>query len=285
MARLGCDYETLRAVNSRLVYCSLSGWGADGPYVDRSGHDLNYVSIGGLTGAMVTPQPMGGQIADIGAAYVGVAGILAALLKRERSGEGSFVDTALSESALPFVIAPWTEAVGSGRHAPGRLTGGWACYNVYRAQDGKLVSLAALEPKFWSNFCHAVGRADLSDSDYQDPARQADLKQELVDLFATRTADDWDALLTPADCCFALVNTPGTMADDPHIQARGMLGIGTDGAPWMRSPVRLSDELFEIGRVPGYGEHTREVLREAGYSDDQIDDLVAAGAIQEQDAD
>ncbi|MEQ9027995.1 MAG: CoA transferase, partial [Aggregatilineales bacterium] len=107
MARLGCDYETLKAISPTLVYCALSGWGADGPYAMSGNHDLNYVAIAGLTGAMETPQVMGGQVADIGGAYIGVAGILAALFRRERTGEGAFVDTSLAESALPFALYNW----------------------------------------------------------------------------------------------------------------------------------------------------------------------------------
>jgi crotonobetainyl-CoA:carnitine CoA-transferase CaiB-like acyl-CoA transferase len=282
--KLGCGYEALKAVNPRLVYCSLSGWGQDGPYVDRSGHDLNYVSIGGITGAVEQPQVQGGQMADIGGAYIAVSGILAALLRRERTGVGGYVDASLFEAALPFVLAPWAEAVnkaGSGG-IQRTLTGGLACYNIYTTADGRQVSLAALEPKFWANFANAVGRSDWLQGNYQDPERQAALKQEVSALFARKTADEWQALLGDADCCFALVNPPEAIADDPHIQARGMLGVGEDGAVWMRSPVRLDGEEFQIGRVPGYGEHTREILCEAGYSDTEIDELCAAGVVRQE---
>ncbi len=281
MGRFGCGYDDLRAINRRLVYCSLSGWGADGPYVARSGHDLNYLSIGGFTGGMPTPQPPGGQVADIGAAYIGVAGILAGLLKAEKSGEGSHVDVALSESALPFVLAAWAEAVSLTLRQPGALTGGLACYNVYGTKDGRYVSLGALEPKFWSNFCTAVGLSEHSDSDYQSPEKQPLLKQTLTDLFAGKTAAEWDALLGDVDCCFALVNDPIDVANDPHIQARGMMGVDDDGTPWMRSPVRMTGEHIERGAIPGYGAHTRDVLAEFGYTPAAIDDLIDAGVVQQ----
>lgn len=279
MARLGCDYDTLRAINPRLVYCAISGWGADGPYVDRSGHDLNYVSIAGLTGAMENPQVPGGQVADIGGAYIAAAGILAGLFGAARTGEGNFVDVSLFESSLPFVLYPWVEAVTTGLNQPGGLTGGAACYNIYRTRDQQAISLAALEPKFWSNFCAAVERPDLI-PDYLSPERQPYLRAELTQIFVLKTLAAWRSLLERADCCFAVVNPPGALGDDPHVQARDMVGIGADGAPWMRSPIRMG-EGFTPGQVPGYGEHTRAVLTEAGYSEAAIDGFIRSGVVKE----
>jgi crotonobetainyl-CoA:carnitine CoA-transferase CaiB-like acyl-CoA transferase len=281
MARLNCDYESLQAINPRLVYCGLSGWGADGPYAQMGNHDLNSVSVAGLTGAMENPQVMGGQFADMGGSYLAVTGILAALLRRERTGEGGFVDASLSESALPFVLYNWTEALMTGtKGGQGALTGGQACYRVYRAKDGESVSLAALEPKFWSNFCHVIGREDLLDG-YLEAEKQARLIAELNRVFAEKNADEWQAILGDVDCCFTVVKHPAEIADDPHYQARGLLGQFEDGTPWMRSPARISGSEPTIENViPGYGEHTREVLLEADYDDDAIDALIAAGAVK-----
>lgn len=283
MAKLGCDAAALRAINPRLIYCSLSGWGADGPYAQRSGHDLNYLAVSGLLGAMSSPAVPGGQVADVGGALAAVTGILAALVGRERTGEGRTIDIGLFEAALPFSLQRWVEVMTTNGTddvpAGGSLTGGLACYNVYKARDGRAVTLGAIEPKFWERFCTAVERPDLIPG-YTAPARQAYLRVELTELFALRPAADWDALLTPVDCCFALVNAPADITDDPHIAGRGMLGVGADGTPWMRSPVRMSDAPFQPGDVPGYGQHTRAVLGEAGYSGAEIDALIAAGAVK-----
>jgi crotonobetainyl-CoA:carnitine CoA-transferase CaiB-like acyl-CoA transferase len=278
MQRLGADYAALRDVNPRLIYCALSGWGADGPYALRSGHDLNYAATAGLLGGMGQPQPFGGQVADIGGAYVAVIGVLAALLRRGAGGAGAFVDASLFEGSLPFGLYNWAEALKTGRGGgDGSLTGGAACYNIYAARDGRAVALAALEPKFWANFCAAVERPDLL-PDHLLPERQSYLRAELAEIFALRSADDWRALLEPADCCFSLVIAPADVAADAQIQARGLMGSGDDGAPWLRSPVRLDGLPFALGSVPGYGEHTRAVLQEAGYDAQTVERLLAAGA-------
>jgi alpha-methylacyl-CoA racemase len=262
LAKFGCDYESLRVVNPRLVYCGLYGWDADGPMAQAAGHDLNYVAMAGLTDAADIPQVIGGQVADIGGAYIAVSGILAALFRRERTGIGGFVDVSMSEAALPFNMYNWTEAVtadfGGGE---GHLTGGLAYYRVYTASDGVPVALAALEPKFWSNFCMAVGKPEWM-AYHGQTAKQLELRALLTELFASRPAAEWDRLLTGADCCFSLVTPLKDIHTSPQYQTRAALGIGADGQPWMRSPIRIDGFLPPLGSVPGYGEHTEQIMTE-----------------------
>lgn len=280
MARLGCGYDDLKTLNPKLVYCAISGWGADGPYVDRGGHDVNYVSIAGIPGSMETPQVLGAQIGDIAGAYMAMNGIMAALFRRERTGEGAFVDVSLFESSLPFALQAWIEAQALGtKGGEGGLSGGNAFYRIYRARDGKTVSLAAMEPKFWGNFCTAVERPDLI-ADYILPERQKYLRAELEELFALKTADEWATHLKDVDCCFALVNPPEALGNDPHVQARGLVGRGADNSLWMRTPLRIDGMDFAPGSVPGYGEHTRAALQEAGYTAAEIDVLVSKGVVK-----
>lgn len=277
--RLHVDYDTLKAINPRLIYVSLSGWGQDGPYQKLSGHDLNYVSLFGLQGAMQTPQPLGGQVADVGGAYLGVMGILAALFQRERVGTGEYVDVALAESALPFAFYQIVEALTVGwTNGAGSLSGRMAYYNVYQSSDQQALALAAIEPQFWANFCQAVERPDWIAR--QNTADQAALKAEVQTLFATQTAQEWDVLLSGADCCFSLVAAPETVPDDPQIQARGVLGVNDKGVLWLRSPLNLaSSRNVEQTPAPAQGEHTREVLAAAGYSPDEIQRLLGQGAV------
>ena len=280
-ARLGADYETLKAVNPRLVYCSLSGWGQSGPYAQVSGHDLNYIARNGVLGADMTPRMPGAQVADVGGAYVAVMGVLAALLKRHRTGRGDYIDVALSEAAMPLALAAWVGSqsppVDSGFIS---LRGESACYRVYWTADDRQVALGAIEPKFWANFCRAVERPEWIEQ-HQDRRKQPDLIEAVAALFKTKSADEWAALLDDADCCFSRVISPAQLLDDPHIQARGMVGVTEAGLPWMRSPIRLDKAEKEIYPAPKHGEHTSQILAEIGYTDAEIGQLLSDGIIRQ----
>lgn len=280
LARLNCGPDDLRASNPRLIYCAISGWGQDGPYAERSGHDLNYAALAGLVGAMPQPAPLGGQAADLSGAYVALAAIMAALLRRDRTGVGAVIDTALFEAALPLTLVGWLEAVygPAASMLPGTLTGRYACYHVYTTADGEAVALAALEPKFWANFCRAVERPDLAALDHLAPDLQPALTAELAAIFASRPATAWDALLSEADCCFTRVTPPAQIHDDPQVRTRESLGISDEG-PWLRSPLRLDQVEATHGPAPGLGEHTRAVLRDHGFSDDDIDRWMTQGVL------
>mgnify|MGYP001342131974 FL=1 len=277
MARLHCDYPTLKAINPRLIYCSLSGYGQTGAYALESGHDLTYAARTGLLGEMNNPQPLGGQAADIGGAYTAVSAITAALFRRERTGDGAYLDISLFEAAIPFVSYSWTEAVAESRTGDvvqrGILSGRFACYNLYQTHDRLPVALAALEMRFWENFCKAVERPDLI-AYHVDPAHQRYLLAEVQQIFALKTAAAWDQLLGKVDCCYSRVNSLLEVGDDPHIRERGMLAVSPEGIPFMRSPIRIAGETITIKEAPGFGEHTIDVLREAGFTDEEISGLI-----------
>lgn len=280
-ARLGADYATLSAINPRLVYCSLSGWGQDGPYAQVSGHDLNYIARNGLLGAERTPRTPGAQAADIAGAYVAVMGLLAALLKREKTGRGDYLDVALAEAAMPLAMTAWVEAKAPKADDPFiSLRGESACYNVYYSADDKPLALGAIEPKFWANFCQAAEKSEWIEQQTRRE-RQPALIKAVAALFKTKTAAAWHDLLNDADCCFTRVIAPGRLLDDPHIRARGMVGVTDNGLPWMRSPIRLGSDEIDLREAPGYGEHTRETLAEIGYAADEIDRLIDAGVIRQ----
>ncbi|MYD09114.1 MAG: CoA transferase, partial [Chloroflexi bacterium] len=281
--RLGADYETLSAVNPRLVYCSLSGWGQTGPYAHLSGHDLNYIARNGLLGADLAPATPGAQAADVSGAYVAVMGILAALLQRQQTGEGDCLDVALSEAAMPLALAAWVEA----QTTPPNdgfisLRGESASYRVYSCADGEPVALGAVEAKFWANFCRAVEQPEWIAQQF-DRRRQPALIDEVAALFKSKTADDWSAVLAGADCCFSRVIAPDQLLDDPQIAARGMVGLDERGVPWMRSPIRLRGDATtrQPAPAPAHGEHTIESLREIGYSPADIERLLADNVIRQ----
>jgi crotonobetainyl-CoA:carnitine CoA-transferase CaiB-like acyl-CoA transferase len=287
--RLGVGWERLSAQNPGLVYCAISGYGQDGPLRDRSGHDMNYLGLVGLLGLTGEkggpPVQSAGQIADLGGGGLMAAfGILAALRERDRSGQGQFVDVSMADGALSWL------AMVAGRYfaegvAPQRgdleLAGRLICYRPYACKDG-WVSLGALEPKFWQAWCQGVGREDLVEKQFEAPGSEAHAEVERI--FLERTRDEWEAFASRNDCCLEPVLGLDEALDSELVRAREMV-VAID-QPGVAEPVRQLGVPVKLSRTPGapqgpgpvLGEHTREVLREVGYSDDEIGELEEHGA-------
>jgi len=283
MDRLGLGYAALAVDNPRLVYCALTGFGQTGPYRDVAGHDLNYMALSGALGlggpVDRPPQVLPVQVADISGSLWALVAILAALHARNTSGQGRFLDVSMTDGVTGFLTAALAPHIGSGSAAPARgadvLTGGQACYGVYATGDGGFMSLAALEPKFWLVFCQKVDHLDWVKRQF-DPR----LKDEVAALFATRPRAEWEAVFAGSEACVEPVLAPAEVAGHPLHVARGML-ITSDGLTRIRTPTR-HPAAPPSGKAPALGEHTREVLLEAGLSDTQITELVAAGVVREQ---
>ncbi|MFO0614012.1 MAG: CaiB/BaiF CoA-transferase family protein [Polyangiaceae bacterium] len=285
LGRLGLAPETLMQEHPRLIVCSLTGYGQTGPLRDRAGHDLNYVARSGLLGAQGpagdAPAPPGFQVADVSGGMWCVIGILGALLERERSGRGKYLDIAMSEGTLPFAVMSLANALaGAGRaHGTDVLTGGIAPYNTYRTKDGRAVALAALEPKFWMAFAaHAGISASLEDL-FPGP-HQAAGKERLAKLFAEKTLSEWIVWAEGKDCLLEPVLTPEEAVGDAHLTARGMFPAseappGSPARRTLRSPV-TPESGVSTRRAPRAGEHTREILLEAGLSEAEVTALVEA---------
>jgi alpha-methylacyl-CoA racemase len=289
--RLGVGFEALRAVNPGIVLCSITGFGQDGPLRDRSGHDMNYLGLVGLLGltgeAGGPPVQAAGQIADLGGgALMAAFGILAALRERERSGEGQHVDASMADGALSW-LAMVAAATLAGAPAPRRggleLAGGLVCYRPYACADG-WVTLGALEPKFWAAWCRGVGREDLVERQFEAPGSAA--HREVEAIFAARTRDAWAAFAGEHDCCLEPVLELEEALGSELVRARDM--VVELEQPGAERPVRLLGVPVKLGRTPGdparapgpaLGEHTHEVLREAGLAAEEIAALEEAGAI------
>jgi crotonobetainyl-CoA:carnitine CoA-transferase CaiB-like acyl-CoA transferase len=273
--RLGCGPAALLARNPRLIVCSISGYGQDGPYAGRAGHDIGYVAVAGVlarNGLGAVPVLPGVQVGDFfGGTQQAVIAILAALLERERTGKGRHLDVAMSEGAMALLLPHFGAlAAGEGPQARGEdlLSGSYPCYRVYACKGGGAAVLGALEPKFWERFCAAVARPDWT-------ARQLDreLSADVDELFLSATRDEWVERLAQADCCFEPVLEPVEARAHPQHRARGVF---LDSAQ-MRTLPALGEPA--PGRAPGVGEHTVEVLREHGLTEAEIDVLRAAGAL------
>ncbi len=253
--RLGFGEERLNALNPNLIHCALSGFGQTGPFRLASGHDVNYVSMtGGLSASGVAERPVipFPPLADHAGAMQAVITILGALVGRGLHGGGAYLDVSLSESLLSW------QDLGLSLPPPrgeGLLNGGCACYQIYRTADDRFVSVSPLEPKFWANFCNAVGRPEWIPRQYE-PLPQTALIAEVADLMATRSRDDWDAVLIPADCCYQAVLDYAEVAEHPQIKARGL--------------VVPRDKYIEVlfpAMVDGVGPEPRPPLRQAEAED------------------
>jgi alpha-methylacyl-CoA racemase len=284
--RLGAGHARLREENPRLVVCAITGYGQAGPYRDLAGHDINYCAIAGalaLNGPADAPLPLGVQVADVaGGAWVAVAGILAALHRRERTGAGAIVDVAMTEGALGMLAMPLGMSWASGEPlARGRdpLSGASACYRVYRTSDGRFVALGALEPRFFARFCEAVGRPDLAARQFDDGGRGP--VEELEALFATRTRDAWAALGREDDLCLTPVLEGEEPHRDPHLVARGVFGTSAQGgaAGYLATPVRVDGGPAPARPAPELGADTGAVLAECGFTDGEIAELRARGVL------
>jgi alpha-methylacyl-CoA racemase len=287
--RLGVGYERLREENPGLVYCAITGYGQDGPYRDRSGHDMNYLGLIGLLGLTGDrggpPVQAAGQVADLGGgALMAAVGILAALRERDRSGEGQLVDVSMADGSLAWLAMVagryFADGVTPQRGDP-ELAGALVCYRPYQCADG-WVTLGALEPKFWAAWCVGVGREDLVEKQFERPGSAA--HQEVQAIFMERTREQWRAFASEHDCCLEPVLDLDEALESDLVRAREMVvELNQPGAGPVRQPgppTKLSRTPASV-REPGpaLGEHTHEVLREAGYSDEEISVLEQAGAV------
>jgi alpha-methylacyl-CoA racemase len=290
MARLGVGYEQVRAVNPRIVYCSLSGFGQTGPLRDQPGHDLNYGALTGVVdqiGTADNPALSNLPVADLlGGTMTAVMGILAALFDAARTGQGRHVDVAIADGVLAHAVLPLA-ALNQHGHVPpagqGTLTGGLACYAVYRTADERFVAVGALERKFWEALCRRIERHDLAALHRSgDAATEERLRRELGEIFASRPLAHWSALFADGDACVTPVLRLDEALAHPHFVARGMvLRDGPGGDAQLGCAVRMTGHAPAAPRpAPLPGEHTLDVLREAGYGEHEIGALRDAGAIR-----
>lgn len=292
--RLGIGYQHTSAINPQIIYCSLTGYGQTGPMAQRSGHDINYIGMGGALGytadAKGTPVIPAVQIADLGGAMVAAVSILSALLARQRTGKGQYLDVSMLDatiSLMPFIASSFFagENLEVGAHTT--LTGYYPFYSVYKTKDGKFLSLGALEPKFWQAFCEAIGKKDWIERQFGKGKDRERLFTEMRSLFLSRTRDEWLKLFAEKDvCCEPVLNIAEALSS-PQAAERAMIfemehpvegPIRQIGSPFKftDTPVRMHSP------PPRLGAHTDEILSSIGYSPDELKKLRRDGVTQEK---
>lgn len=286
MDRLGVGHGALAEANPGLVYCAITGYGQDGPYRDRAGHDINYTGYAGVlhaTGAPDGPPILSSvQVGDLGGGMAAAVGILAALREAQGSGRGRLVDVSMMDVVTSWgaVLSSWFLATGS---VPERgrmpLSGGLACYRVYAAGDGKYLAIGALEPQFWRELCERLGLPQLVDL-HLDPSRQDEVAAKLGEVFASRARDQWVEELADLDTCVGPVNDVGEALSDPHASHRGLVAEVGGERVGPGPAIKISGE--DVGAMqpaPELGEHTGEVLGSLGLGIDEVKALRTAGVL------
>lgn len=292
MDRLGVGYEALRAINPRIIYCSITGYGQDGPYKNRAGHDMNYLAIAGVLGyngrKQSGPAPIAVQVADIaGGSYHGVIGVLAAVIHRSNTGIGQHIDISMTDAAFSMnaLTAPGALMGGDQPSLETTQLNGGTFYDCYATADGRYFSVGGLEPQFFMQFCAAIGRPDVAPMGLNmQPHVVAELKAIIREEMLKKTYAQWEQVFAALDSCTEPVLTFAEAAEHPHIKARGLIVnvLQHDGKTQrqLASPIKFSETpaSYQYSGA-SLGQHTHEVMSALGYSDADIAALRKANTI------
>ncbi len=280
MKSLGLSYKELQKVNPSVILCSISGYGQDGPYSQRSGHDINYLALSGalgLTGqAGGAPVPLAVQVADLGGgALMAVTGILSAYIARQQTGRGQYIDVSMLDGVVSWMAMLYAQQGvedSTVKRGKGMLNGGEVFYGIYETQDARFISLGALEPKFWQAFCQAIGRSDLADKQF---AHDPSVLNEVKKIFKSRTIAEWTAFFKDKDVCCEPILELSEAREHPHLEARRLFvslsDVNGNSFKTVGNPLKFpEEEEFPDQNPPSFGEQTEEVLREAKLTKEEI---------------
>jgi crotonobetainyl-CoA:carnitine CoA-transferase CaiB-like acyl-CoA transferase len=295
VTRLGVEYETLSSTNPGLVYCSISGYGQTGPMRDAAGHDVNYLSYAGVLGLSgrpeVPPALLPVQVGDVyGGSMMALSGILMALLSRQKTGKGAWIDISMTDGSVASLAIPASNLLGGGipqERGALPLAGMLPCYDTYRCADGGYVSLGALEPWFWKKLVTRLGREDFDELQYAVGESAEEVRRDLQAIFLGKTRDEWIRLFEGEDVCISPVLSLDEALSHPNILARRMVvDVGSPLGGTERQlglPIKIAGEEERVPRrAPRLGEHDDPVLEGLGYSGEEIAGLRAKGVIRKK---
>lgn len=290
MAKVGLSYEDLKSVNPSLIYCSLTGYGQTGPLKGRAGHDINYLARSGLMdysgGKDTGPCLNGMQIADVASgSNNSVIGILAAVIHRQETGQGQHIDISMTDGVMAFnsmMAATYLAGAPEPKREKELLNGG-SLYDFYKTKDGKYISFGALEAQFFTNFCRIIGREDLVPYGVMPPNMEK-VKNDVREIILQKTRDQWTEIFSQTDACVEPVLSLAEAIADENTQARQMIVefVLPSGAKLRQvaNPIKFSATKLEYRSLGcKAGTHTRDVLMEMGYTQQQIDQFKREGVI------
>ncbi len=290
--RLGIGYGPMKKMNERLIYCSVTGYGQDGPYKDMVGHDINYLSFAGVLGLTGEPgrkpviPPI--QVADMAAGGMYAAiGILAALVVRQATGKGQYIDISMMDGIVAMLPFPASLLWGLGktpRRGDTLLSGRFPCYSVYETKEGEYISIGALEPRFWMELCRKLGREDYIPLQFDEGEKRGEVFLFLEKTFKGKTREEWMEELKDLDVCIGKVLHLDEAFKDPRVVQRKMVTEFVDPRKGkmklLSSPIKMSETPPDIRRAPAvFGEHTEEVLKELGFQEEEIRQRKKAGVV------
>jgi crotonobetainyl-CoA:carnitine CoA-transferase CaiB-like acyl-CoA transferase/putative sterol carrier protein len=292
MKEMGFGYEQLKAINPKLIYVSITGYGQDSSMAMAAGHDLNYIAIGGALGITGSANGEitipGFQLADIaGGSYMAMNAVLAALFQREKTGKSEWVDVSMTDAVVPFTALQFAYYQGT-KQVPSpakfELSGALANYNVYPCADGKYVALGSLEPKFWNKFCAKAGRNDWAER-FLNPTEIEKVKQEVRNFFLTKSSNEWVTFFQGEDICFTAINSLSDLETDKHLNERNML---LENEHWavgkyktINQPLKFKQTIFDNNwSAPDLGDDSASVLKELSYTDETIRQLANKGVVK-----
>lgn len=283
MARMKLDYESLKTVKPDIIYCSLTGYGQSGPMTARAGHDINYIARSGIASYSGKkgqgPGLMGMQIADVASgSNNAVIGILAAVISRNATGKGQYIDISMTDGMIAFNAMFGAAFLADGKEpAPERiLLNGGSLYDYYETKDGRYISFGGLEPQFFTNFCQTISRPDLIPGGVA-PKDISRVKVEVRQIIRAKTKDEWLVLFNATDACVEPVMTLQEVFEDTLAKERGMiveLPVANGGMiKQIANPIKFSEtkQVYKSSGVKAAkGSHTKEIFRELGYTEDEI---------------
>ncbi len=287
LEKMGMGYSQAKAINPKIIYVSITGFGQTGPYAQKAGHDLNYIAMSGLLaniGTKERPVIPGVQIADVSGSYAAVSGCLAALLQRSKTGEGQHVDISMTESAMPFATLIHAASWADGRNIERenfQLSGELVNYNVYETADAKFVALGALEPKFWVTFCDAVNKPEWKNKTFAPADEIQKLKEEVSVLFKSKTRAEWEQFSELHDVCLSPVLENSELAQNKNLIHRKMIvTTGSKKLNTIGAAIKFSESENQAPEpAPKLGADTTKILSETGFSTEEINSFRAKGFI------